>query len=102
MAETHHATCPLCEAICGLTVEVEQGRLVAVRGDADDPLSRGYLCPKAVGLIDIHHDPDRVTTPLKREGDRWVEVAWGDAIAEIADRIHRIQERDGRDAVGMY
>ncbi len=102
MPETHHATCPLCEAICGLTVEVEGDKLVGVRGDADDPLSQGYLCPKAVGLIDIHHDPDRVTRPMRREGDRWIPVDWDEAIDEIGSKMARIQRDHGKDAMGFY
>jgi anaerobic selenocysteine-containing dehydrogenase len=102
MPEIHHATCPLCEAICGLTVEVEGGKLVSVRGDAEDPLSKGYLCPKAVGLIDIHHDPDRVTRPRRREGDKWIDVDWDEAIATIGAEMARIQRIHGKDAMAFY
>jgi anaerobic selenocysteine-containing dehydrogenase len=102
MAETHFATCPLCEAICGLTVEVEDGKLTSVRGDPEDHLSRGYLCPKAVGLIDIHQDPDRVTRPLRRDGTRWIEADWDEAFESIGAGIHRIQKEHGKDAVGFY
>lgn len=50
-------TCPLCEAMCGLTLEVSEDWVLAVRGDPEDTFSRGYICPKAVGLIDVHHLP---------------------------------------------
>ncbi len=43
---THLHTCTLCEAMCGVVVSVEGERVVAVRGDKDDPMSRGYLCAK--------------------------------------------------------
>jgi anaerobic selenocysteine-containing dehydrogenase len=56
-------TCPLCEAMCGLTLEVSGDRVLAVRGDPEDAFSRGYICPKAVGLMDVHHDPDRLGNP---------------------------------------
>jgi len=39
--------CTFCEATCGLAVEVEGASIVTVRGDDDDPFSRGFLCPKA-------------------------------------------------------
>ena len=61
-------TCPLCEAMCGLLVEVGGRRIRAVRGDPDDPFSRGYICPKAAALADLHDDPDRLRTPLVRKG----------------------------------
>jgi hypothetical protein len=43
-------TCPLCEGdLCGMAIDVDGDRVLAIRGDDDDPFSRGYLCPKAVG-----------------------------------------------------
>src|SRR5687767_8854006 len=99
---TAYATCPLCEANCGITVEHDGQRISKVRGDEDDWLSRGYICPKAVALEDIHHDPDRIRAPLRRTGDRWVEVGWDEALDEAADRLHAIQKTHGRSAVGLY
>ena len=69
--ESRRRTCPLCEAMCGLTLEVSGDRVLAVRGDAEDAFSRGYICPKAVGLMDVHHDSDRVREPLIRRNGIW-------------------------------
>ena len=69
------STCPLCEAACGILVEVDGQRIRSVRGDKDDPFSRGYICPKAGALADLHHDPDRIRTPLIRDGSSWREVS---------------------------
>jgi len=55
----HFRACNLCEAMCGLRIEVEGDRIRSIRGDADDPFSRGFLCPKATALEDVHVDPDR-------------------------------------------
>jgi anaerobic selenocysteine-containing dehydrogenase len=55
---TVHRVCPFCEATCGLAVEVEGDAIVGVRGDRDDPFSRGYICPKAYGLKELYHDPE--------------------------------------------
>ena len=65
------AICPLCEAACGIEVEVENDHIRTIRGDIDDPMSRGYVCPKASLLADLHNDPDRLRTPIVREGSRW-------------------------------
>ena len=54
----HAATCPLCEASCGLLVDTDGAGIHSIRGDADDPFSRGYLCPKAAALADLQDDPD--------------------------------------------
>jgi anaerobic selenocysteine-containing dehydrogenase len=102
--EVRHASCFLCEATCGLSVEVElpSGRIAKIRGDADDPLSRGYLCPKGVALKEVQEDPDRLRRPLRRTESGWQEVGWDEALDEIASRLHAIGERHGRNAVGFY
>ena len=99
---THYASCNLCEAICGLKLEVEGGRVVDLRGDELDVLSRGHLCPKASALPDLMSDPDRVTTPLRRRGTGWEEVSWDEAMRTAIDRLRGIQRAHGRDAVGFY
>ncbi len=49
---------PLCEAICGLELTLQEGRVTSIRGNAADPLSRGHICPKGVALADVYEDPD--------------------------------------------
>ncbi|HET8733374.1 MAG TPA: molybdopterin-dependent oxidoreductase, partial [Anaeromyxobacteraceae bacterium] len=102
MAESRLHTCTLCEAACGIVLQVEGGRVVGVRGDRDDPFSRGHVCPKAAAIPDVVGDPDRVREPMRRVGDRWEPVSWEDALAEAADRISAIQRAHGRDAVALY
>ena len=58
--EVHHRVCHLCEAMCGLVIKTERSKVVDIRGDQDDPLSRGHVCPKAISLQDIHEDPVRL------------------------------------------
>ena len=88
--------------MCGILVEVDGRRIAAVRGDADDPFSRGYVCPKAGALADLHHDPDRIRTPLIRAGGTWREAAWDEAFERAAEGLARVRRRHGRDAVGVY
>ena len=105
MPETtvHYRACNLCEAICGLEIHLEEGRIVSIRGDEADPLSRGHICPKAVALQDLESDPDRLREPLRRGDDgSWQEVEWEAALDEIAARTRRVQAEHGRDAVGVY
>ena len=66
MSQLHYRTCHLCETMCGIEVEHDGENILAIRGDKDDVLSRGNICPKATGLQDIHTDPDRLRKPLKR------------------------------------
>ena len=98
----HHRTCHLCEAMCGLVIETRDGSIEKIRGDESDPLSRGHLCPKAVALQDLHHDPDWLKRPLRRRGKDFEEISWDAAIDEAATRLHEIQRAHGRSAVAMY
>lgn len=72
-------TCTVCEAMCGLVITTEGDRVVEIRGDAADPLSKGHICPKAVALQDIHTDPDRIRHPMKRVGTAWERIEWDEA-----------------------
>lgn len=100
-ATTHLRTCPLCEACCGLEVTVVNDQVVRVRGDRDDPFSKGYLCPKGSTLKQLHHDPDRLTSPRIRTDAGWVQATWDQAFAEIARRIEPIIDRNGRERLGL-
>jgi anaerobic selenocysteine-containing dehydrogenase len=88
--------------MCGITVETQGDRVASIRGDADDPFSRGHLCPKAVALKDVHEDPDRLRRPLRRTEAGWREIPWDEALAEAARGLHRAQQAHGRSAVGVY
>jgi anaerobic selenocysteine-containing dehydrogenase len=96
-------TCPLCEATCGLAIELDaDDRVTAVRGDADDVFSRGYLCPKGATIGELEADPDRLSTPRVRRDGRLVEATWDEAYAEIARRLPPILQEQGPDAVAIY
>jgi len=102
MSTTAHVTCPLCEATCGLDVTLEADRVTRVTGDAEDVFSKGFLCPKGGSLGALHHDPDRLRTPLVRRDGELVEAGWDEALAEIDRRLSAIIAEHGRDAVGVY
>ena len=101
-AKTTYRACHLCEAICGLEIRTRGDEIVSVKGDKDDPFSRGHVCPKAVALIDIHHDPDRLRTPMRRQGTEWEPMAWDEAIDLVANRFAAIQKAHGPNALGIY
>jgi anaerobic selenocysteine-containing dehydrogenase len=93
--------CPLCEACCGLTVELRDGRVATIRGDREDVFSAGYLCPKGVALKELHEDPDRLRAPLVKRDGRFVAASWEEAFAEIEKRLPPILARSGRDAAAL-
>ena len=84
---THFRACNLCEATCGLKTETDGPHVVSIRGDGEDPLSRGHLCPKGVALQDVHEDENRLRHPiLKTAAGGWEEVSWEAAFDRIAAR----------------
>jgi anaerobic selenocysteine-containing dehydrogenase len=96
--------CNICEAICGLELTIEGDRVTGVRGNPDDPLSRGHICPKGVAIGDLHEDPDRLRRPIRRDratGD-WVEIGWDEALDLAADGIAESINRHGKDSLGVY
>jgi anaerobic selenocysteine-containing dehydrogenase len=95
-------TCMLCEAVCGLAVELDGATVKSIRGDPDDPFSRGHICPKAAAIGDVQADPDRIREPQRREGGRWRSVSWKEALDEAGQRLAAIQRKHGRSAVGLY
>ncbi len=101
---TVHRTCSLCEAHCGVSVEVDAAarRVVAVRGDEQDAFSRGYICPKAWGLKGLQEDPDRLRRPVRRVGGDWQEIGGEEAFEEVASRLRGVREAHGPGALASY
>ncbi len=106
--ETTRGVCNLCEAICGLVLTLDEGRITSVRGNPEDPLSRGHVCPKAFALQDVHEDPDRLRRPVRRvpagraAEDTWEEIGWDEALDLVADNLARTIAAHGRDALAIY
>jgi len=98
----HFHACNLCEAICGLEITVEDGRVVSIRGDALDPISKGHVCSKAVALQDIYTDPDRLRAPIRKTAGGWEKVSWRQAFGTVAAELRRIRKQYGGDAVAVY
>lgn len=98
----HYRTCPLCEAMCGLEVQVEDGRVALIRPDRDDVWSKGFICPKGTTLGHLHDDPDRLRVPMVRDGDTWREVSWDEAFATCERLLRGVIARHGKPSVTCY
>jgi anaerobic selenocysteine-containing dehydrogenase len=96
--------CRICEPLCGLVATVEDGRLISVAPDKENPHSLGFMCAKASGMIDITYDPDRILRPLRRVGNPgdFEPVSWEDALGDIATRLCAIRARCGPRAVAGF
>ena len=102
MRNSRFRACPLCEAICGLEFQFEGDALVAIRGDAQDPFSKGHVCPKGNAILDLESDPDRLTRPMLRDGEHWVPLDWEAAFELAGQGLWRAQQAHGPAAVAAY
>jgi len=100
--ETKHTFCRLCEGACGLTVEVADERVISVKPDPQNPLSRGFMCVKGKNSHHIIDDHERILKPQRRVHDAWAPEAWDRAIEEIGSHLLRIKQDHGPDAIALY
>ncbi len=96
------AMCPMsCHpTLCGMLVEIEDGRLINVMGDQDNPDSQGFLCVRGQGSREIIGNPGRLLHPLvrhRRKEDAWREATWDEALDFVVTRM----QAKGRQAVGI-
>ncbi len=95
MSEWLPTSCALCAQNCGLLVRVENNRIVKVKGDLDNPRSRGYLCRKGQNIANFQQHEDRLTKPLKKTADGFVEISWEKALSEIGEKLRSIVDKHG-------
>src|SRR5437660_764407 len=98
--------CVLCTNGCGLDIAVKNGRIVGVRGRADDRVSRGRLGPKGLHAWEANNSADRLTRPLVRDGTKpggpLREASWEEAVGRVVRRCRGVREAYTSGAVGVY
>lgn len=103
-----HGACPHdCPDCCALETEVdEHGRAVCVRGRADHPITRGWLCAKVNRYLDRVYHPERILYPMRRVGPKgsgeFARITWEEAIAEITVRWRDIISQQGAECILPY
>ncbi len=100
--DKHYRVCPFCEGMCGVEITTEAGRVKSVRPDRDNVWSRGHVCPKGTTLGEVHHDPDRLRSPMIREGNQWRKATWDEAFERCETLLHGVRERHGPEAMAAY
>lgn len=99
---TSYRICPICEASCGLKIETTGRTVGDIRGNDNDVLSRGFICPKGVAIRELDSDPDRLRTPLVRRGGELVEATWDEAFSEIEKKLSPIIAEHGRTSIAGF
>ncbi len=94
--------CRFCGTGCGVMAGVEDGKVVAVRGDELNPVNKGLLCVKGYHLPGILYGKDRLTTPLIRRNGKLQPATWDEALDLIASKMKTTVEKHGKNAIGMY
>ena len=100
----HITYCRICEALCGMAVTVENGRITQIEADQDTVSSSGFICTKGPNMAGVVYDPDRILYPMKRTGGpgEFSRVSWDDALADISARLSSLKETWGGEAIGAY
>ncbi|MFK7894582.1 MAG: molybdopterin-dependent oxidoreductase [Myxococcota bacterium] len=96
--------CRICEATCGLQVDVdvEQNRIVDIKPDPDHVVSKGYACVKGTRYAATQHSPDRLLNPIKRVGNEWHDISWDQAIREIGAKLRELIAKRGPQTAGHF
>ena len=95
--------CPLCEANCGLELEITGSTVTSVRGDKADVFSHGFICPKGVSLGAVDADPTRLPTPLVRDSHgALMPATWDEAFSVIRTRLGEVIGNFGPNSVGLF
>ena len=94
-------TCGYCSVGCGMLVGVKEGHAVAVRGDPEHPVNAGTLCPKGLSEHYTLEAETRARYPLLRQEGKLAQVSWDQALDTMVQRFRGVQEKYGRDALGV-
>ena len=102
MPETKKTFCRFCHVFCGLEVDVEDNRVIAVRGDHDNPVSEGYTCLKGRAEVERINHPERLRASQKRVGGTLQDIDSGRAVGEIGAKLKQIVDEHGPESVAVY
>jgi anaerobic selenocysteine-containing dehydrogenase len=92
--------CPLdCWDTCSIIADVQDGRVIQLDGDAQHPVTQGFLCSKGHRLKDRMYSEERILHPLKKVGDEWQQISWAQAYTEIAQKIKDTLQDKGHQAI---
>jgi anaerobic selenocysteine-containing dehydrogenase len=95
MGEWKKTSCILCSQNCGLEIVNEGSKIVKVKGDQENPRSKGYLCRKGANIAYFQNNPERLKFPLKRVENRFERISWDQALDEIAAKLREILQNHG-------
>ncbi|HET6266753.1 MAG TPA: molybdopterin-dependent oxidoreductase [Acidobacteriota bacterium] len=104
LIEKKVSTCTMdCPDSCSLEVEVRDGKITAIRGNHENPVTAGYICSKVAAFTQRVYSPDRILYPMLRTGTKgeaaFRRITWDKALEVIRDRYRKIQDTFGGEAI---
>ncbi len=101
--KTHHTFCRICESLCGLEINTENNKVIAIKPNEHHVATDGFSCVKGLYQHEMYQSPDRLKFPLKRQKDgSYSRVSWPQALQEIGDKVKQLHKEEGADSIGMY
>ncbi|MFH0729346.1 MAG: molybdopterin-dependent oxidoreductase [Pseudomonadota bacterium] len=97
-----YSGCTLCYHSCGKEVTVYDGKIVDVTGQKSHPLNKGFLCPKGRATAEHIYHPSRLMHPLKKDGTGFKQIAWDQALDEIAGKLRSLKDKYGPSVLGFF
>jgi anaerobic selenocysteine-containing dehydrogenase len=102
MIETKKSFCRFCHAFCGVEVDVQDNRVLAVRGDPDNAVSQGYTCIKGRAEVERIHHPERLLCSKRLVNGHRADIAPEQALDEIAGKLQAIVSEHGPRSVAAF
>jgi NADH-quinone oxidoreductase subunit G len=93
--------CVQCSVGCRLNIDERHGEVLRTMSDPEDPISDGWLCDRGRYNIGFYHDERRITTPLSRAGEQWLQISWDDAVEQWASSFKETIAAHGPQGVGV-
>jgi formate dehydrogenase major subunit len=97
--EKRRSICGHCSVGCGVIAEVQNGVWTGQEPDFESPLNLGAHCAKGAAVRDHGHSEKRIRYPMKLVDGKWRRISWDDAVNEIGDKLLKIREESGPDAL---
>src|SRR6185503_12895086 len=81
------STCNECSSGCGVLVKAREGRAIKIEGNPAHPVNQGGLCARGQAGLQGLYDPDRVRTPMLKQGGAWKAITWDEGLKLAAEKI---------------
>jgi len=92
-------SCRHCHCECGVLVTVKEGRVTKIKGDPDNPVTKGYICSKGVATKELIYHPERIKYPIKRTSNGWQRISWDEALDIVTDKLQHYKQKYGAESV---